>query len=202
MSQDRLPPPQPARYLERRYGSSQKGGTLIAEDVRDLETHKRRLCDPDGYRPRHCPRCGHDVLHVHDYRLRVLRADPDEARTRVVRHRCAARACGARWLVLPLLLARHLWRRWEVVEASTLGRRPADWPPVPARTRRRWRARLRTAARVLVQVLAASGSAALACVTERVGLGAPRLDVVLALGVPLSRAAALIHRLAPGLRLM
>ena len=66
MSQDRLPHPQAPRYLERRYGSSQKGGTLIAEDVRDLETHERRLCDPDGYRPRRCPRCGHDVLHVHD----------------------------------------------------------------------------------------------------------------------------------------
>jgi hypothetical protein len=101
-----------------------------------------------------------------------------------------------------LLLARHLSRRWEVVEASTLGRRPADWPAVPARTRRRWRARLRTAARVLVQVLAASGSAALARVAERVGLSATRRDVVLALGVPLSGAAALVHRLAPGLRLM
>lgn len=202
MSQDRLPPPQPPRYLECRYGSSQKGGTLIAEDVSDLEAHERRLCDPDGYRPARCPRCGHDVLHVHDYRLRVLRSDPEQPLTRVVRHRCVGAGCGAQWLVLPLLLARHLWRRWEVVEASTLGRRPANWPPVPERTRRRWRARLRTAARVLIQVLAASGSAVLSRVAERVGLGAPRRAVALALGVPLSGAAALVHRLAPGLRLM
>ena len=73
MSQRPSPPPSP-RYLERPYTSSQKGGTLIAEEVTDLETHARRLCDPDGYRPSCCPRCGHGVLHVHDYRSRVLRA--------------------------------------------------------------------------------------------------------------------------------
>ena len=203
MSQNRLPPPQPPRYLERGYPSTQKGGTLIAEDVTDLEVHRQRLCDPDGYRPPVCPRCGHNVLHVHDYRGRVLEADPEGAGTTVVRHRCARLSCNARWLILPLLLARHLWRRWEVVEASTLGRRqPGHWPSVPARTVRRWRARLRMAGRLPVQVLAASGSAVLGRVAESVGLAASRLDVVLALGLPLSEAAALVHRLAPGLRLM
>ena len=113
------PPPQPPRYLERPYASSQKGGTLIAEDVIDLETHGRRLYDPDGYRPSCCPRCGHPVLHVHDYRPRVLRADPDRVVIKVVRHRCVGADCGARWLTLPLLL----WRRWVVVEATTQGRR-------------------------------------------------------------------------------
>jgi hypothetical protein len=202
MSRNRLPPPQPRSYLEGRYPSTQKGGTLIAEDVTDLETHERRLCDPNGYRPPVCLRCGHGVLHVHDYRGRVLRADPAQARTTVVRHRCALASCGARWLILPLLLARHLWRRWEVVEASALGRRPAHWPTVPARTRRRWRARLQMAGRLPVQVLAASGSAVLERVSEKVGLAATRLEVVLALGLPLAEAAALVHRLAPGLRLM
>ena len=143
MSQKRLPPPQAPSYLVRRYTSSQKGGTLIAEDVTDLETHKRRMYDPDGYRPPQCPTCGHGVMHVHDYQTRLLKADPDLPWTHVIRHCCASQTCGARWLILPLLLARHLWRRWEVVEASILGRRPANWPAVPARTERRWRARSR-----------------------------------------------------------
>jgi hypothetical protein len=40
--------------------SSEKGGTIIAEDVTDAAMHERRLYDPDGYRPRFCPRCqGH-----------------------------------------------------------------------------------------------------------------------------------------------
>ena len=56
--------------------SSFKGGTLIAEDVRDLDAHQRRLCDPDGYRPDRCPRCDHDVLHVHCYPKRHPRGEP------------------------------------------------------------------------------------------------------------------------------
>jgi len=199
----RLSPPHPPRYLERRYASIQKGGTLIAEDVTDLRTHNRRLSDPDGYRPSCCPRCGHGVLHVHDYRSRVLLADPDGAAIKVVRHRCVGPECGARWLILPLLLARHLWRRWAVVEAATTQRqRSANWPTVPARTRRRWRARLGVAGRLLTQVLAASGLPALEGLAKGVGLTATRLDVVLALGLPLSSTAALLHCLAPGLRLV
>ena len=194
-----LPPP---RYLERPYASSQKGGTLIAEEVTDLETHARLLCDPDGYRPSCCPRCGHAVLHVHDYRSRVLRADREGAAIKVVRHRCVGADCGARWLTLPLLLARHLWRRWAVLEATTQGRRPVDGPPVPARTGRRWRARLQLAGRRLTQGLAASGSPLLEAVAQRLGLSATRREVVLALGLSLSATAALVHRLAPGLRLM
>jgi len=202
MSQRPAPPP-PPRYLEQCYPSSQKGGTLVAEDVTDLETHARRLCTPDGYRPSRCPRCGHGVLHVHDYRARLLRADPDQVVITVVRYRCAAAECGARWLLLPVLLARHLWRRWQVVEVAALERRrPPDWPPVPPRTRRRWRARLRMGGRVLTQVLAASALPALEVVAQRAGLTATRLDLVLALALPLCAAAALLHRLAPGLRLM
>ncbi|MEW6751443.1 MAG: hypothetical protein AB1505_10775 [Candidatus Latescibacterota bacterium] len=205
-------PPPPPKYLDQPYPSSQKGGTLIAEDVTDRQTHERRLRDPDGYRPRCCPRCGHGKLHVHDYRWRVLRAerpqdkgqagDGEAARLRVVRHRCAKEACRARWQTLPALLAPHLWRRWEVVEAATVGRRPHDWPPVPGRTRRRWRARWRMAARLLTQVLATSGSAVLQHVAPRLGVWATRLDLLRALALPLSAAAALLHRLAPGVRLV
>lgn len=210
MSQRPAPPP-PPRYLEQCYPSSQKGGTLIAEDVTDLKTHERRLGDPDGYRPARCPRCGHGVLHVHDYRERHLLAEQpkhshsDSAgpRITVVRHRCTAAECGARWLLLPALLARHRWRRWQVVEVAALERRrPPDWPPVPPRTRRRWRARLRMGGRMLTQVLAASALPALEAVAQRLGLTATRLDLVLALALPLCAAAALLHRLAPGLRLL
>ena len=73
-------------------------------------------------------------------------------------------------------------KRRAVVEATTQRRRPVDWPPVPARTARRWRARLGLAGRRLIQGLAASGSAPLETVAQRLGLTATRLDVVLVLG--------------------
>jgi len=202
VSQKRLPPPQAPACLERLYPSSQKGGTLIAEDVTDLRSHERHLSDPGGYRPRECQRCGHPVLHVHDYRPRVLRADPEKPVTFVVRHRCANKACGACWQTLPALLARHLWGRWRVVEASTQGSRPRRWPPVPQRTRRRWRSRLRSAARQLVQAVAASKDPALGLAAMRVGLEATRGELVATLARSLSAVAALLHRLAPGVRLM
>jgi len=204
-------PPQPPKYLDRPYPSSQKGGTLIAEDVTDLETHEKRLHDLDSYRPSCCPRCGHGRLHVHDYPWRVLRgerAPKDDAKRvevpsiRVIRHRCANQTCKAVWRTLPALLARHLWRRWVVVDAATVGHRPHDWPEVPARTRRRWLARLLGAARVLTQALAVSGSTLWEDVAKRVGATATRLDLLGALELPLSSVAALLHRLAPGLRLM
>ena len=205
MSQ-RPSPPQAAKYLERPYPSSQKGGTLIAEEVTDLETHRRRLSDPDGYRPRCCPGCGHRKLHVHDYRSRELLGEPRKKGATpsitVVRHRCANPACKAQWRTVPALLARHLRRRWEVVDAATVGSRPPGWPPVPKRTRRRWRARLRLGARALIQVLAASGSTALEAIAKGVGLPGTRRDVVVALGGRLGAVAELLHRLAPGLRLM
>jgi hypothetical protein len=142
------------------------------------------------------------VLHVHDYRRRVLRADPAGVVITVVRYRCTAVACGARWLLLPLLLARHLWRRWTVVATALFHRRPPNWPPVPRRTVRRWRARLRLAGRLLAQLLAASGAPHLAAVAARIGLTPSRGQLVTALAQPLAAVAALLHRLAPGVRLM
>jgi hypothetical protein len=114
MSHQRLPPPEPASCLVRPYPSSQKGGTLIAEDVTDRDEHRRRLCDPDGYRPRECFRCHHAVLHVHDHPARVLAADSLEPATGIVRYRCAA--CEAVWRILPAFVARHLWRSWDTVK--------------------------------------------------------------------------------------
>jgi len=217
MSHDRLPPPDPEGCLVHRCPSSQKGGTLVAEDVSDRKTHERRLRDPDGYRPERCPRCGHPVLHVHDYRERKLYAEPGEpddtgkSVAKVVVHQCAAEPCRATWRILPLYIARHLWRSWPVVETETLGLpRKADAPRVPERTARRWRSRLRSAARQLVQALATSGSAILTTLAQKLGLDGTRGDLVVGYaaavhvgaGERLASPAALVHRLCPGVRLM
>jgi hypothetical protein len=211
MSPYRLPPPDPAGCLVLPYPSSQKGGTLIAEDVTDRETHEKRLCDPDGYRPAWCPRCGHGVLHVHEYRERVLRAEPGKPVATVVIHQCASEPCGATWRILPLFLARHLWRTWQVVEAEVLGPpRSNDAPAVPERTARRWRARIGSAARTAVQALATSGSAVLSKLAQSLGLDGTRKKLVLLYaaakgvdaGLRLAEAASLLHRLCPGVRLM
>jgi hypothetical protein len=115
MSRDQLPPPA-APCLIRRSSSTQKGGTLIAEDVADQESHRRRLCDPDGYRPTHCRRCGHSGLHVHDYPERQVRSEDGRGVIRVVRHRCVG--CGAIWRILPAFLARFLRCVWSLIEQT------------------------------------------------------------------------------------
>lgn len=212
------PPPDPEPCLVRAYSSRsvQKGGTVIAESVHDPATHARRLCTPDGYRPPACPRCQHDVLHVHDYRERLLRAEPsDETGSAhvvdVVRYQCAHDECGATWLVLPAFVTRHLWRSWPVVERNTVGAPPrAKDPPVPPRTVQRWRGRLVAAALLLAQLLATSGGAVLEAVARTTGLRATReqfvqLFAAMTGAVPgrrLADLAALAHRLRPGVRLM
>ena len=215
MSQDRLPPPEQEACLVRLRPSSQKGGTIVAEDVADLATHERRLCDPAGYRPRFCPRCGGTILHVHDYRERVLRAEPGKPRASVVRHECVS--CEAIWQILPIFLARHLWRTWRVVEhAMTGGSATVEdggsgrWPAVPERTRRRWRARWVRPARFVVQVLATSGEAAWAALVRPLAEAATCAELVAAYaaatttaaGHLLAAVAALLYRLQPSVRLM
>ena len=212
MSQERLPPPDPAPCLGRAYPSSQKGGTQIAEDVTDRAEHQRRLCDPDGYRPANCPKCGHAVLHVHDYRERTLRAEPGAQRIRIVRHQCAA--CEGIWQTLPAFVARHLWRSWTTVQASTIAASPSSSssppPVVPRSTVARWWSRLLSSAGVLVQVLASSGSPALDAIVCAVGLEATRHELVAAYAsragasppIRLLDLPAFVHRLVPGIRLM
>jgi hypothetical protein len=208
------PPPRAAPCLQRQREC--KGGTLIAEDVTTLEAHQARVCDPDGYRPKTCARCGFGVLHVHDYRGRVLVAYGSSGRpgaTRLVdvaRYACARRECGAIWQVLPALIARHLWRAWTTVEAATLEGTPAPPIEVPERTRERWASRLLSPALVLVQLFAMESGSALEAIARRVGLEATRRDVVLAYaaeaevgsGSRLSSVASLTHRLARHVRLM
>ena len=202
MSQERLPPPEPLICLVRPYPSSQKGGTLIAEDVLDKCAHEQRLRDPDGYRPPYCLRCLHNRLHVHDYRQRVVRADPDMPVTRIVRHKCANEECGAIWQTLPVWLCRWLWRTWPLVQAAVEGLIPNNSPQVPARTVRRWRGRLKSSARVLVNVLAACGEIALEAIASAVGLCATRNELVNAWRQSFTDVAGHIHRLTPGVRLM
>jgi hypothetical protein len=215
MSRDRLPPPSHEACLVRVRPSSQKGGTIIAEDVSDRATHEHRICDPDGYRPAFCPNCGDTTLHVHDYRERVLRAEPGEPVARVVRHACVG--CAAIWQILPVFIARCLWRTWRVVEHTLTGAEPAPapqeprrWPPVPARTQRRWLARWRRPAQGLAQVLATSGEATWAALTTALAPAARCADLVAAYahasvtraGQPLAFVAALVYRLQPRVRLM
>jgi len=206
MTEDRPLSSAPEACLNRAYMSSQKGGTLIAEEVRDLETHERRLEEPDGYRPARCPRCG-SRMHLHDLRPRLLLGDPAVC-TQVIRFRCAdRRGCGAAWQILPAFLARHLWRSWATVEAAV---EPAERSEVAARTRRRWRARLASRARQLVVLLATTADQIWSALVAAVGLDASRLDLVRGYGVHmrprrglcLAELAGLVHRLSPGVRLM
>jgi hypothetical protein len=215
MSLERLPPPEPEACLVRLRPSSQKGGTIVAEDVSDLATHERRLCDPDGYRPKCCPRCLQTILHVHDYRSRVLRAEPGRPVARIVRHECIG--CTAIWRILPAFIARHLWRSWRVVEHTLKADTPLPveaetrrWPPVPERTRRRWYARWLRPARYLAQVLAACAEATWARLAGALALEATCADLVTACaregltvaGHLLAGVAALVYRLRPKVRLM
>jgi len=216
MSHDRLfPPPGSEACLVRRRPSSQKGGTIIAEDVTDRATHDRRICDPDGYRPAFCPNCGERTLHVHDSRERILRAEPGEPVARVVRHECVG--CDGLWQILPAFIARHLWRTWRVVEHTLMGAGPAPatcetrrWPRVPERTQRRWRARWLRPARFLAQVLAACGEAAWAALAAGLAPEATCADLVAAYagavatpaGQRLAAGATLVYRLQPTVRLV
>lgn len=197
MSSNELPPPAPV-CLERPYPSSQKGGTLIAEDVLDLVEHRRRLAAPDGYRPPGCPHCFCLRLHAHDFRERHLRGDPRAPLITVRRYRCAG--CGGCWQVLPRLVARWLWRSWSVVEQA-LGLGVAVLI-VPRQTLSRWRVRLASEARSLLQALAGSAQPALEAVTASLGLNATRGALARGCGQTLGGFAALVHRLVPGLRLM
>ena len=201
-----IPPPEAEACLTRRYPSSQKGGTLIAEDVVDLATHERRLSLPELYRPKRCPRCG-ARLHIHDSRVRGLVADPAIS-TEVLRFRCADREpCGATWQVLPAFIARQLWRSWQVVEEAI---ESPERSAVPQRSRRRWQARLASAGRLLVAILTTTASQVWTALATAAGLGCTRLDLVReyhtalspAKGACLCELAGLIHRLVPGVRLM
>jgi Domain of unknown function (DUF6431) len=169
--------------------------------VRTLDDHERVLLDADRCRPKICPTCRHGRMHVHDYRERKPKGDADWPPViDVLRFNCAA--CDAVWLVLPSFLARHLWRVWTTV-GVILGGAASHRVVVPRRTRQRWRARLHSSGRKLVSVLAVVGES-LAQLAAQLGHGASRREVIDALGGlgVLADHASLVHRLAPGVRVM
>lgn len=211
-----LPPPEPESCLVHSRASRYRGGTIVDEDVGDLESHEQRVCDPDGYRPDACPRCAHAVLHVHSYVERKPRGEIGlPAVIRIVRYLCAREDCGAIWRVLPLFLARHLWWTWKVIERAVLskaedGHGAAGASPVPEQTRRRWRARLASSAGVLVALFAGRGDADVQSVAADATSAASRSALVEAYAArcfitadeQLAVVAALTHRLERGVRLM
>ena len=196
-----------------------KGGTWIAEDVTDLATHEQRL-GTGGYRPARCPRCG-SPMHIHDYRPRLLLGHAARS-TEIARFRCSERdECGAVVQVLPAFVARSLWRSWETVETAleTASSPPEEAaerkpPPVPARTLQRWGARLLSSAAAVLLALApvASTSSWVGSALETVGLSGRRAEVIAEYrtnatplpspGLVYAGLAAMLHRVAPGLRLM
>ena len=192
---------------------SQKGGTLIFEAVVTLEGHRERLLDPDGYRPEQCGHCGEHRLHAHDFRDRVLRADPDTAREQIRRYLCIA--CRAVWRVIPACIARHLHRRWDVVQSEVVsgGEVAASGTErrvsVPRQTARRWASRLRASAAQLIQVLVAAG-VQVSHALGGLGGACSRAELVDALSAALlvdparklAQLAVWVHRLVPGIRLM
>jgi hypothetical protein len=209
MTDLRSPSPAAEACLCRPYPSSQKGGTLIAEDVSDLAAHERRLLDPDGYRPDGCPRCG-AVLHAHDLQARVLHGEAERS-TIVRRCRCAKRGlCGAIWKVLPAFLARWLWGSFQRVARGVMVRGSSS---APARTCRRWRRRLASSARALIVALGTALDGVLPHVARSVAMDGSRSDLIgsyrrlraleaTPLWVSQAELAAVVHRLAPGIRLV
>jgi hypothetical protein len=117
--------------------------------------------------------------------------------------------------VLPAFIARHLHRRWEVVQATAVSSGDIEATGsegrslVPERTARRWSARLLATAVQLTQLLAAAGQE-VALVLGLVGLGCRRAELVDGLAHDdlveparkVEQVAAWVHRLAPGIRLM
>lgn len=183
-------------YLDRGYASSVKGGTVIAEDVGDRGEHERRLAEPDTYRPPACRGCGRK-LHAHGSRERK---PVGETPLEIRRYRCPC--CGGVVQVLPGFLARHLWRRWQAVEGATVSEAPSV---VPARTRRRWRERLRGPARPVLHVLSALRRPTLSAIVARVGLDATRGELLAAFPTragALTTLTILLNLVVPGLRMM
>ncbi len=176
MMQDSQDVRKPDECLVRLRAPIYRGGTLIAEDVVDLDTHQRRIADPDGYRPEMCPKCGHNVLHVHDHPTRTPKgfATPIP----IIRHRCANQKCRATWRSLPAFLARHLHHPWRTIEHAVDKDKPVAELGIPATTVKRWRSRIACAAIQLVVLLASSGGRLLECIAKTVGLASTRTEFV------------------------
>jgi len=191
--------------------TGKKGGTVVVADVTSVEEHERHL-DAGLYRPAACGRreCGGE-LHSHGTRTRSLKGAlgtlgelASVLLLVIAIYRCSQ--CGGIWRVLPGFVPRWLHSPWAVV-AETVADAAPRTPRVPARTRRRWRARFQQSARKPVQVLALAMVASLRDLVSLVGLAPPRRVLVAAfapLCAPACRFASLaelLHRMTPGIRL-
>lgn len=172
---------------------------MVVREVVDVAEHERRMADLDAYR-QPCRACLHERPHAHDVRLR---RPIGEAPVLVRRYRCPH--CRSVWTMLPAFLAMHLWWTWRRIEqACTKGE---SHGPVPGRTRRRWRGRLRLSARQLLTVLMTTMHAPLCRLASAVGLDATRAALIEAARglVPaqvFAWMAGLLQSLMPGVRLM
>lgn len=200
MNQESPAPPPAPPCLYRPYSSSQKGGTLIALDVRDVETHLARVRSPDGYRPAACPTCGHAVMHAHDVRTRRCQVPGAPPVIPIVRHRCAHPDCGGRWQTLPAFLARHLHFNWPQVEQACDGEECTARRAPSHRSVRRWLCRLASSAAQLVRLACDAGGEAAAKI--RTALVETRREVVDAVELSFAEVAAWVHQLQRGVRLM
>lgn len=190
-------------YLDRRRprkaDDKYVGGTLIAADVVTLEQHVAALANPDLERPLRCSACGCPRVHVHERRTRLVDG-LGSARVEILIFRCASRPCRVVWRVLPAFLARRLWRAWaRIIEALDAARERCS---TPSRTRLRWLKRLRERATMLAVVLAQLGPARRSALAA-LGFDATRRELIDAFGLAqLAALAALVDRLAPGVRVM
>ena len=178
MTDHRPPPPEPEDCLTLSRASSYKGGTLIAEDVRDLATHLRRLADPDGVPALRVPALSAAACCTFTTaRSASPAASPAAAG---IRHRALhlrGPACGATWRILPAFLAATCGGSGATVERTVTARPRRRRLPrrrSPERTARRWRARLASVATQLVVLLATSGGALFEAIAKRAGLEATR----------------------------
>ena len=193
----------PTPYLDhrrpRKRGDDFVGGTLIAAEIVTYEQHAAALANPDLERPQRCAACDGPRVHVHERRMRLLDGR-GSARVEILIFRCARASCRVVWRVLPAFLARHLWRAWtRIIEALDEARARSS---TPKRTRQRWLRRLRERATMLVVVLAQLGPARPPAVAT-LGLDATRREVIVGFGLArLAGLAALVDRLAPGVRVM
>lgn len=202
-------PPSPDPCLVQSRKARFRGGTLIASDVVDVVQHERRLLDVDAYRPAACPTCGCAKLHVHDHLHRTVLGEQRAEIIRIVRYICANAACRATWRLLPAFVARHLWRRWATVRRAAAAPPNKPVPHVPARTRRRWAARLRSAARQILLMLAGHDDAFTAALASTLGFDSTRRELVDLLaatralgGDAFAGLAAALHVLERGVRLV
>ena len=212
MNTEAFVPPQPPACLTQSYESrAVRGGTAIAEDVLDRQTHDERILDPDGYRGyvSPCRRCGSGRLHAHCFRDRTLRPgviSRDELVQEITirLYLCAEEDCGAVFTVLPAFVARHLWRAWTTVDEVTQENRPAA-----RTTAQRWHARLKSDASQLTQLFLTFASSHLQTAltnarpaTRQSWFRCVREFLPELYRTSFALAAAWVHRATPGIRLM